>query len=38
MKIKAPTGADLYATLMFAAAVILIWGGILYVLVKVIGP
>ena len=34
MRIKFLTGADLYAALTVAAAVIVIWGGIFYVLVK----
>jgi hypothetical protein len=36
MRNKVPTGAELYAALIVAAAVIVIWGGIFYVLVKAI--
>ena len=36
LKIKVPTGADLYAVFIVAAAVIVIWGGIFYMLVKAI--
>jgi len=36
LRIKFLTGADLYAALTVAAAVIVIWGGIFYVLVKAV--
>jgi hypothetical protein len=36
LRIKVPTGADVDAAVMVAAAVIVIWGGIFYVLVKAI--
>ena len=36
LRTKTPKGADLYAALVVAAAAVIIWGGILYVLMKAI--